>query len=238
MDLGRALAHAGQVGPALAAYDRALPLATGGNWRALLARPRLLALAGRTGETARALHRAHRLSWDADPWLALEVAWDELPPPRTDRVDVGGDDYGAVRGFLHPRGGGEGDHRLEWNRYDRPGQPAPPPGRHRWSRGQAWLRLVPPVVAPEYDVRLTMGSPFPSPLEAPEVTVRATGAAPQRWRLGRALAAYTVRARPPAGAPIVVEIDAPTWNRRGEPAEQGVRVDRIELAPASGPPAR
>jgi hypothetical protein len=239
MDLARAFASAERPADALAAYDRAAPVATGGNWRALLARPRLLASEGRAEEAQRALHRAHRLSWDADPWLALEVAWRELPPPRVDALVVGGDDYGAVRGFLHPRGNPDlSAHRLEWNKYDGPGGPAPPPGLHRWSRRRAWLRLVPATAAREYDVRLTMGSPFPSPLEAPVVTVRAGGAAPQHVRLGRDLAVYAVRTTVATGAPIVVELRAPTWSRAGEPAEQGVRVDRIEVVPASPAAAR
>jgi hypothetical protein len=29
-----------------------------------------------------------------------------------------------------------------------------------------------------------------------------------------------------------VEIDAPTWNRIGEPADQGVRVEKLEVRPA------
>jgi hypothetical protein len=40
-----------------------------------------------------------------------------------------------------------------------------------------------------------------------------------------------VRARPPAGAPIVLQIDAPTWNAVGEVPEQGVRVDRVSVRP-------
>ena len=64
------------------------------------------------------------------------------------------------------------------------------------------------------------------------VTVRATGGAPQRFTLGREVRPYTVSAAVEAGRPITVEIDAPTWNRIGEPAEQGVRVERVDAAPA------
>ena len=80
----------------------------------------------------------------------LEAAWRELPAPRADEVVLGGGaDYGAVRGFLHPRGGDPAvsRHRLEWNRYERIGGPQPPPGTHRWSRHRAWLRLVPASAA-------------------------------------------------------------------------------------------
>jgi hypothetical protein len=147
-------------------------------------------------------------------------------------VVVGGSDYGAVRGFRQPREQGvQGLHRLEVDHYDVPGQPAPPPGPHRWTRHRAWVRLVPTHPAPAYDVRVFMGSPFPSPLEAPEVTVRATGGAAQRFRLDRTVRPYTVRAVAAPGTPVTVRIDAPTWNRIGEPAEQGVRVERVEIQP-------
>ena len=76
-----------------------------------------------------------------------------------------------------------------------------------------------------------MGAPFPSTLESPEVTVRATGGEARRFRLRPQLSPYVVRAAPAAGQPLEVEIDAPTWNRVGEPAEQGVRVDRMEVRP-------
>jgi len=29
-----------------------------------------------------------------------------------------------------------------------------------------------------------------------------------------------------------VRLDAPTWNRRGEPAEQGISVERMTVTPA------
>ena len=231
MDQGRADAFAGNPSAALAAYEHGQALATASNWRALLARPRLLEEVG-DPRAARALATAHRLSWDSDPWLVLEVAWRELPAPRTDVVVVGGSDYGAVRGFRQPREQGvQGLHRLEVDHYDVPGQPAPPPGPHRWTRHRAWVRLVPTQPAPAYDVRVFMGSPFPSPLEAPEVTVRATGGAPQRFRLDRTVRPYTVRAVAAPGTPVTVRIDAPTWNRIGEPAEQGVRVERVDIQP-------
>jgi 4-amino-4-deoxy-L-arabinose transferase-like glycosyltransferase len=235
MELGSAFAHAAQPAAALAAYDRGAALATGANYRAVLAQPRLLAESGRAGDATRALLRAHRLSWNTDPWLLLEVAWRELPAPRTDDIVVGGDDYGAVRGFFHPRGDPAlSAHRLEWNRYGRPGEPVPPPGTHRWSRARATLRLLPTRPASAYDVRLFMGSPFPSRLEAPEVTVRASGAGPVKVRLGREIAAHDFRARVNPGQPVYVHIEAPTWNRAGEPADQGVRVEKVQVQPAAG----
>jgi hypothetical protein len=52
-------------------------------------------------------------------------------------------------------------------------------------------------------------------------------------RLGTAILAYTVRAASTRGEPLIVRIDAPAWTRFGEPAEQGVCVDRITVAPVA-----
>jgi hypothetical protein len=195
----------------------------------------LLEAAGR-GQDADAARRAlDRLSWDDDPWLLLEAAWRELPPPHADEVVLGGGrDYGAVRGFLHPRGGDPllSRHRLEWNKYERLGGPQPPPGTHRWSRHRAWLRLVPTSAAAAYDVTLWMGAPFPSTLVSPEVEVRAGTGEPAHATLGPRIEPYRFRAAVAPGEPLVVRIDAPTWSRAGEPAEQGVRVDRLTVTPA------
>jgi len=232
--LGRQLWAAGRLRETAIAYDRAAFLATPANWTARLALPRLLAETGRAREAAEALAVADALSWDNDPWLALEVAWRELPPPRTDRVMLGDGDYGAVRGFYHPRGGNPRllRHRLEWNRYDRAGEEAQPPGKHRWTRARAWLRLLPTQTARAYDVTLVMGSPFPSTLPLPVVRVSVDGSEAARFTLGRELLPYTVRATPRPGEPIEVRLDSPTWCRIGEPADQGVRVDRMSVAPA------
>jgi tetratricopeptide (TPR) repeat protein len=231
---GRELWRDGKLPQAAAAYERAASLSTPANWTARLVLPRLLSEAGRADDAAQALAVADALSWDADPWLALEVAWREMPPPRTDGIVVGGGDYGAVRGFYHPRGG---DPRrlkrlLGWNRYDRPGEEAPPPGPHRWTRARAWLRLVPLERAAAYDVTLVMGSPFPSTLASPAVAVRVDGQEARRFTLDRELRPYTVRAMPRPGEAIVVRLDSPTWCRLGEPADQGVRVDSLSVAPA------
>ena len=87
--------------------------------RAAIARPRPPAPAAR-GRARRGSRRSRcgprrSLSWRTDPWLVLEAAWRELPPPRTDEIRVGGDDYGAVRGFFHPRPAPQIG--LEWARY-------------------------------------------------------------------------------------------------------------------------
>jgi hypothetical protein len=204
---GRWLALEGHPAEAAAAYQRAA-LRREGAWLPRLALPRLLADAGRPDEAARLLPDARRLSVDADPWLMLEIAWRELPPPRGDAIRLGGLDYGAVRGFLHPREG------------------------FRWSRRRAWMRLMPASAASAYDVTVEMGSPDPSPLASPEV-VMSCGGREQRFTLRREVAPYSLRVPAPgAGQPLVVSLTAPTWCLSSEPAEQGVRVDQMTVAPA------
>ncbi len=231
----RALAHAGRAGHAVAAYQRADEVSTPVHIAPALALARLQGEAGRPAQAALAVRRADALSWSQDPWFLLEIAWAELPAPRADSLDVGAGtgDYGAVRGFFHPRGG---DPRLArgrlWSDYARLGGDQPPPGAHRWSRSRAWLRLVPLTTAPRYDLTLWMGSPFPSPLAAPVVTL-SCGGSTARFTLTRDVAPYTLRvAAPPPSAPLVVRLDSPTWTRLGEPAGQGVRVERMSTAPA------
>ncbi len=199
-------------------------------------RPRLLADAGRTEETEAALRKAHLLSWDVDPWLLLEAAWRELPAPRADAIELAGLDYGAVRGFHHPRGIDPTliGHRREITLYRAKDGPVPPPGPHRWTRATAFLRLRPTVSAPVYRVTLVMGSPFPSPLANPEVVVT-VGDRQERVVLGRELRAFRSRARPTREVYCCVQLDAPTWGRAGEPAGQGVRVDSLRAEPLQAP---
>jgi hypothetical protein len=232
----RRLAWAGHAGEALSAYERG-DLYPGDDWRPAIARPALLRACGRTAEAESALRTLHALSWNTDPWLLLELAWRELPPPRTDEIALGEYDYGAVRGFFHPRGldPALSRHRREWMRYEDVEGARPPPGPHRWTRHRAWLRLVPTRPAAAYDITLWMGSPFPSLLTAPEVNVRVNNGEPRRFALRDSIAAYTLRAAAPAGEPLLIRIDAPTWCRPGEPADQGVRVDRLAVVPATTP---
>jgi hypothetical protein len=204
---GRWLARAGRIAEAIDAYQRA-ELRRPDHWTPRLVLPRLLREAGRGQEADQRLREAYQLSWNADPWLALEVAWRELPPPRTDEIPLGRDDYGAVRGFLHPR------------------------NDHRWTSRRAELRLVPAVVAPFYDVTLQMGSPEPSPNATPTVHVRAAGSPGVAFTLSREVQPYTFRAAAPLNGPLLVMIDAPTWNLGDQPPEQGVRVDRMTVVPA------
>jgi hypothetical protein len=228
----RRLLDAGQTSAALAAYQKAEERSAhyGESWIARLALPRLLREAGRDAEAAEALKAAHTLSWHADPWLVLEAGWRELPPPRTSSVRVGEDDYAAVRGFFHPQPAPQVG--LAWARYGGDG-PAPPPGPHRWTRGRAWLRLRPLDAVPAQVVTLEMGSPFPSPLESPEVTVSIQDGPPRKVTLGRDVRPYEFPvAGIPAGATLLVRIDSPTWSRPGQPAEQGVRVERLTVGAA------
>jgi hypothetical protein len=118
-------------------------------------------------------------------------------------------DYGAVRGFIDGR------------------------GDHRWSCGRAQLRLQPTFAGPACAVTLEMGSPPPSPIADPVVSVRVPGAPALTVRLSPEVRPYTFPARLERGEPLVVELRAPTWNSVGEPPEQGVRVDRMTVAPAA-----
>jgi hypothetical protein len=201
---GSALARAGEPARALDAYRRAEERKAY-VWTPRLVRPRLLAEAGLPA--AEALAEADAFSWHVDPWLALEVAWRALPAPRTDEVLLARGDYGAVRGFTLPR------------------------RDHRWSMDRAWVRLRPVTGAAAYVVSLDMGFPPPSRLEGADVLVSVDGGATRRMRVGRAVERHSLEAAAPPDGTLVVRIESPTWNRLGEPAEQGVRVDRLGVAP-------
>ena len=240
-DLAKALDFHGDGAGSLAAYAKGDPRALFTNWRGLLGRARLVPAVAGGIAGVRAVRQADRLSWDTDPWLVLEIAWRELPPPRTDEVLLARGDYGAVRGFYHPRGIDPeiaANHSL-WSRYDAEGGPAPPLGPHRWTRDRAWIRLVPIHPAAAYDVTIEMGSPFPSPNPSPTATVRGNDGVAHRQVLTASIAPYTFRIAAAHGdaatgfAPLVVEIASPVWTRIGEPADQGVRVDRVFVRPAS-----
>lgn len=204
---GRWLVVAGRPTEAIDAYQRA-ELRKPEHWTPRLVLPRLLRDAGRTEEADARLREANQFSLNVDPWLALEVAWRELPPPRTNEILLGRDDYGAVRGFLHPR------------------------GDHRWTRHRAWLRLIPTSQAGSYDVTLAMGSPEPAPNAMPTVQVRADDGPGVAFVLSRKVQPYRLRASAPMNGPLVVEIRAPTWNLSDQPPEQGIRVDRVTIVPA------
>ncbi|HEV7500216.1 MAG TPA: hypothetical protein VGQ33_09450, partial [Vicinamibacteria bacterium] len=237
-DLGRALDFRGDFAGSRAAYAKGDPRAIFVNWRGMFARARLIPLLEGPNATdaERAVRQVDRTSWDTDPWLVLETAWDELPPPHADEVLLARNDYGAVRGFYHPRGIDPevaANHTL-WTRYDSLTGPTPPLGPHRWTRAHAWIRLVPTQPAAAYDVTIEMGSPFPSPLATPSVTVRGNDGVAHEQTLTAAIAPYTFRiGGVTSGAALLIRIDSPVWTRIGEPADQGVRVDRVSVRPAS-----
>jgi hypothetical protein len=205
---GRWLAEARRPEDALAAFASAGEVKPW-LWVPRLVRPRLLVEAGRPDEVPAAVQEANRLAWAADPWLALEAAWRALPAPRTWQVQVGWDDHGAAQDFLHPH-----------------------QDRYRWTRGRSRLRLQPPEAAAAYDVTLDMGSPLPSPLASPRVHVKVRGGAEATFTLGREVRPYTLRTPAPARGELLVEIESPTWSRSDSFADQGVRLDRMTVAPA------
>jgi hypothetical protein len=205
---GRALAAAGEWERAIDAYRRALERKSH-HWTPDLVMPRLLLEAGRTEESAGAVEKANRFSFDVDPWLAQEITWQELPPPRTDEVRLGRGDYGAVRGFSLPL------------------------RDYRWTLGQATVRVRPLVAAPTYDVTLELGSPEPSPHAAPTVHVSVGGGAETALAVSREVKSYTVRGSAAADGTLTVTLRAPTWNHTRQPAEQGIRVDRVRVRPAA-----
>ena len=223
-DQGRRLLAGGHADEALAAYRQAATLANFANLRPAAGLARL------DPGDERGRLALDRSSWDADPWIALETAWREVPPPLADEILLARNDYGAVRGFLHPRGLDPtlSAHRLEWARYEPPGA-VPPPGAHRWSRHRAWLRLLPTTGAGTYEVAIEMGVPFPATIETADVAVRANGGAAHHFVLDRAIRPHTFTVTLAADEPLVVRMDAPTWSRLGEPADQGVRVDRMTV---------
>ena len=202
---GRALARHGDPAAALDAYETARARRAH-VWVPIVVRPALLAAAGRTAEVADAVAEANAFSWNVDPWLALEVAWRELPAPVTDEVRLAAGDYGAARGFSNALREG------------------------RWTRHRAWLRARPTTAAPAYEVTLWMGSPAPSPREAPVVRVTTPDGQERRFTLSRAVTPFRLRAVPDADGVVTVRIDAPTWNRLREPAEQGVLVERMTVS--------
>jgi len=202
---GGLLARSHHPAEAVEAYRRA-ELANPTNPAPLVTVPALLFEQGLKDEAQAAQGRANEYSWNADPWLALEMAWDALPPPRRDAIRMAQDDYGAVRGFLHPR------------------------GAYRWSRHRAFLRLVPSRPSAHYQVTLLLGSPEPAPSH-PVVRVSANGGPWIAFRLDPVVRPFVLDARGREEG-ILIEIQSPTWSRAGEPAAQGVRVDGMTVTPS------
>lgn len=232
--MARVVAEAGHGDAAARICRDALERGSPETTAARLMLPALLQARGREASTGAALLRAHEISWNSDPWLALEVAWARLPAPRVDEIEVGGLDYGAVRGFLHPRGSpGVGQGRT-WTDRDREDGLQVPRGVHRWSRARAWLRLVPVTPAAAYDATLWLGVPPPGRLTPGSHARFLSGASEVVCELTESVAPCRLRVPAPApGQPLLFELLAPVWNRAGEPADQGVRVERLKLTPAS-----
>lgn len=209
--LGHALAHAGYASEAAEAYAQAetrRPMA----WPLpALVLPQLLRQADRDAEAAARFGVAGRRFPRPTGWRALEAAWDELPPPRTDEVLLGRDDYGALRGF--------GD----------------PYARRRWTLARAEIRLQPTREAACYEATLEAGSPEPSPFTAPELRVSAEGLEPLPFSLTREIAPYRFRLPHRRGAPIVVRLEAAVWTRAHAPVEAGVLVTRFAVRPLDPP---
>jgi 4-amino-4-deoxy-L-arabinose transferase-like glycosyltransferase len=205
---GRWLAASGRSAEALEAYRRGEPLVEY-KWIPKMVMPRLLADAGRADEARAAVEVANAASFDGDPWLLLETAWRELPPPRGTTIELARGDYGAVRDFLYPIG-------------DR-----------RWTRHHAELRLILPP-AGSYEITLEMASPPPAPRPDPTVTVRVRGGAEARFTLTAEMQPYRFVTPAPSDGVVRVEIESPTWNRANEPAEQGVQVSRMTVVPRGG----
>jgi hypothetical protein len=74
-----------------------------------------------------------------------------------------------------------------------------------------------------------MGSPFPSRLDNPEVEVRIGDGPGQRMKLDPELRDYRFEGKAGPDGVVLVRLDAPTWARTGEPADQGVRVDAMRV---------
>lgn len=213
LGLGRQLRSADRLAESLEAYRRAQARANPLNHTATVALPGLLRATGQHAEADASVELLNRISHDVDPWLVLETAWRELPPPRSDELIVGWDDYGAVRSFHEPLGDEQDT-------------------RHRWSRGRAWLRLHPTRQAASYELTLRLGSPEPSPHASPEVEVFVNGSRRATFRIEREVRPYRlVTEAPPPGEPLLVRLECPTWTRLGEPADAGVRVERLSVRP-------
>lgn len=208
--LGTLAARAGHTALALRAYEQAEQRQST-DWRSTVALPQLLRDAGRDGEADARVAALGRQFTRPRAWEPLEIAWQELPAPRRDEIVVGRDDYGALLRF--------GERR----------------GRVRFTQPGAALRLRPTSRAARYRVALLVGSPEPSPYEAPEITATCAGAPEHRLRLSRALTEHEFECAPDEQGVLVVRLATPAWNRPGSPVDAGVRVERLRAWPSAGP---
>ena len=198
----RWLAERGFPADAAAACGEALQRRPG-HPAAVLMLPALWRAAGHAARADRALAEAQTL--EARTPDALEVAWRELPAPRTDTLLLSGQDPGALRGFHLPEQGG------------------------RWTRPRAWLRLQPVLQGRDLEVRLVAGAPPPAPDPRPVVTIRAAGNSPLRIVVDAAPREYRFHLRRAGPGPLLLELSAPGWSRSGGLADRGVLVQGLEL---------
>jgi len=201
------LARTGRSAQAIEAFRRVEEVAAGHMLGPMLL-TRLWLDVGNAEQAELASEEARRISFVHDAWIVLENAWRGLPPPKTDSLRLGWDDYGAVRGFLKPF------------------------RDFRWTLHRAELRLDPPWPERDLELTLEMGSPEPSPFERPQVRVRTCGGPARVFELTRGIRPYVWQASCPAGSPVHVELLSPTFNKSGEHDDQGVRVDRFSVRPA------
>jgi len=67
-------------------------------------------------------------------------------------------------------------------------------------------------------------------MSSPTISIRVNEGPPHGFTLSPEVKTYTLRIETPPGRPVLVEIDSPTWCRAGEPADQGIRLDRALLS--------
>jgi len=203
---GSWLAASGYAGQAARVYEQA-ERRQPACWLPAAVLPQLLRQAGDVQAAELRFTAVARAFSRPRAWEPLGAAWAALPAPRQDEIVFGRDDFGALRGFGELRAGG------------------------RWTLQGAALRLLPTRPARAYALTLVIGSPQPSPLDEPEVGVRASGRPPFNLRVSRTMAPYTFEAAPEAGGAIVVQLEGPVWNRPHGPLDGGVRVERLSVAP-------
>ncbi|HUP27248.1 MAG TPA: hypothetical protein VM409_02350, partial [Chloroflexia bacterium] len=155
--------------------------------------------------TTRPEFRLEQLAW----------AWDNLAPPLTSTLDIGGNDLGYIKGFQSPET--EQDSSLSF----------------RWTTGQSWARMV----APEGAGRLVLvvrwhslawpGKPDPNR----QVQVRINGVSGAShlvtpgWEEGRIEAGEIA-----ANSPVIVELLTKAERPPGaETRLLGIAVDSLRL---------
>lgn len=162
----------------------------------------------------------HLAEYELDPTLLQEAAWEMVPAPRRDLIDVGGWDVGAVKGFSYPLPRRTGARPVEKTELMQDEVP------HRWTRRHSWIRMHPAWAGP---TRLTLRLGVPPPFVGDEPLIRVTaGGTSQEFQLSRDMKDYSLETRI-GEAGLEIRIDSPTWNLRDQPSDQGVRVEWARL---------